>query len=173
MKRCRLVFWAWMAEMVDLDKNSNLKIVYAQKTLEEYGSIFTESAFLSPRTGIFAPSQGIASFAQSCVGSSISNECERDALNTLEVGNILQAFMDDGLTGKKSPLLTQGNDLAKTATGVQEFFKDNKFIGDVSEYIELTVKPFDVCANQLQLASIQKTTFFVNALGGATKDYCL
>ena len=43
----------------------------------------------------------------------------------------------------------------------------------MSESIELTFRSSEVCAGHLQPNGAQKTTFFVNALCGAAKDYFL
>ena len=172
-KKRRLVLWIWMAKMVELDKNVTMRLVHAQKTLTGYGSIFVDPVISSAPPVTSATNEGTARLAQSEAGPSTSNSVGQDARSIPGVGNLLPTFREDGMADQKIPPPTQGYDLAKKAAGVQAFFKDEKFTGDINESIELTVKSYEVCASQLQLSSLQKATFFVNALGGAAKDYFL
>ena len=75
------------------------------------------------------------------------------------------------MADQKSPKPNQGYDLSEKAAGVQSFFKEEKFTGDISESIEHTVRSFEACASQLKLSSMQEATFFVNALEADAKNF--
>ena len=48
---------------------------------------------------------------------------------------------------------------SRKATNVFQYFKDNKFTGDISQSIELSIRDYNVCARQHNLTTKQKADF--------------
>ena len=63
------------------------------------------------------------------------------------------------------------SDDSRKATNVLQYFKDNKFTGDLSQSIEMTLRDYKVCARQHRLNLKQKADFFINVLSGPARTF--
>lgn len=59
----------------------------------------------------------------------------------------------------------------RKATNVFQYFKDNKFTGDISQSIELVIRYYSLCARQHNLTSKQKADFFFNVLADPARTF--
>ena len=60
---------------------------------------------------------------------------------------------------------------SRKATNVFQYFKDNKFTGDISQSIELSIRDYNVCARQHNLTTKQKADFFINVLADPARTF--
>ena len=65
---------------------------------------------------------------------------------------------------------SDGDDSRK-ATNVFQYFKDNKFSGELSQSIEMTLRDYNVCTRQHRLSARQKADFFINVLSGPARTF--
>ena len=65
---------------------------------------------------------------------------------------------------------SDGDDSRK-ATYVFQYFMDNKFTGDLSQSIEMTLRDYNVCFRQHRLSTNQKAEFFINVLSGPARTF--
>ena len=60
---------------------------------------------------------------------------------------------------------------SRRAPNVFHYFKDNKFTGDLSRSIGMTLRDYNVCARQHRLNARQKADFFINILAGPARTF--
>ena len=70
-----------------------------------------------------------------------------------------------------SDVLESDSNDSRKATNVFQYFKDNKFTGDLSQSIEMTLRDYNVCARQHRLSIRQKADFFINVLSGPARTF--
>ena len=91
--------------------------------------------------------------------------------------------LDQGMNGEPAthhPPLDRGSrmpphlgdyDDTRKASYVQQYFKDRKFTGDLSQSIELVLRDYNVCARQHKLSRAQMADYFVNVLDGPARTF--
>ena len=62
-------------------------------------------------------------------------------------------------------------DSTKKAIAVEQYFRNAKYSGDLSQSLQNTLRDCNVCALQLELTPRQKSLFFINVFGGTARDY--
>ena len=62
-------------------------------------------------------------------------------------------------------------DDTRKASYVQQYFKDRKFTGDLTQSIELVLRDYNVCARQHKLSRTQMADYFVNILDGPARTF--
>ncbi len=63
--------------------------------------------------------------------------------------------------------------MAKKALSVQQYFKDDRFGGDIHKSIADKIQDYHVCGTQLRLNAVQKATFFVSVFDGNARRFFL
>ncbi len=74
-----------------------------------------------------------------------------DGLPFPQVGPSNPLFPQPGLSDSQvygSRGSRHDGDRAKKASGVQDYFKDERFTGDITESIEMTIRDYNICANR-------------------------
>ena len=62
-------------------------------------------------------------------------------------------------------------DPSKKATGVQQYFRDDKFKGDLDQSIVNTVRDYEICANQLRFNPRDRAEFFICIFSGPARNF--
>ncbi len=66
-----------------------------------------------------------------------------------------------------------GSEDTRKATAVLTHFRNRMFKGDLLQSIDLTIRDYTTCAEQLELDERQKVTYFVNVLEDSPRNFLL